>query len=154
MKLQETATTTQAAALLLPKHTGRFFKAGRKAFASGDADDLHQFRIAAKRFRYALEIFAPVYGTKLNARLESMKELQDLLGKLNDLVTARELLSKERKRSEIMQWISHSEKETRQSLEQYWQDVMNAPGEEESWKRYLSQFAARGSRQDRVLKSN
>ncbi len=105
MKLRDDISTAETAAQLLPAQVARFFKTGRKAFASGSIDDLHRFRIAAKQFRYSLEVFAPVYGAKLNVRLASLKELQDLMGKFNDLATARELVKEERHSAEAAAWL-------------------------------------------------
>jgi hypothetical protein len=54
--------------------------------------ELHQMRIAAKRLRYTLEIFAPVIGGVIPMAIERMKVLQDLLGDIHDLDVAAPLL--------------------------------------------------------------
>lgn len=46
--------------------------------------ELHEMRIAAKRLRYTLEIFAPIYGKRLDKPLKWMKEIQERLGCLHD----------------------------------------------------------------------
>lgn len=46
---------------------------------------LHQLRLAAKRLRYALEIFIPCLGSTARGRLyPTLEELQEHLGRIND----------------------------------------------------------------------
>lgn len=47
-------------------------------------DQLHQMRIAAKRLRYTLETFAPLYANQLKPSVQAVKMIQDLLGNLHD----------------------------------------------------------------------
>jgi CHAD domain-containing protein len=44
----------------------------------------HAMRIAAKRLRYRLEIFRPLYGNKIARAIRVTKRLQTLLGELHD----------------------------------------------------------------------
>lgn len=46
--------------------------------------ELHQMRIAAKRLRYVMEIFNPVYGGKLKPFIHTIRSLQDALGLMHD----------------------------------------------------------------------
>jgi len=53
----------------------------------------HELRIAFKKLRYALEFFAPILKRKrLAAYQASLSNIQDLLGTLNDQVTASRLI--------------------------------------------------------------
>lgn len=45
---------------------------------------LHDMRIAAKRLRYALELFAPCWGGETKAFAEEVAEMQGALGELHD----------------------------------------------------------------------
>lgn len=55
----------------------------------------HETRIAAKKLRYAIDIFAPVYPPKHTDRfISTLSVLQDELGTTNDRVIARQLLQK------------------------------------------------------------
>lgn len=58
-----------------------------------DDDTRHQLRIQVKKMRYAVEFFDGLYGSsKPKKRFGSaIEELQEALGKLNDLATARQL---------------------------------------------------------------
>jgi CHAD domain-containing protein len=58
----------------------------------------HKLRIAAKTLRYAIEFFASLFPGDKNtkrrqAALSSLKELQDALGALNDIVARENLMS-------------------------------------------------------------
>jgi len=46
--------------------------------------ELHQMRIAAKRFRYAMEVFAAWYPHNLKAELKAVRAVQEMLGDVHD----------------------------------------------------------------------
>jgi CHAD domain-containing protein len=50
----------------------------------GDAQTLHDMRIAAKRLRYVLELTSPTLGPAAAKGAREAKELQTLLGELHD----------------------------------------------------------------------
>lgn len=64
--------------------------------------ELHLMRIAAKRLRYSLEIFAPLYPDQLERTLEIMRAVQTGLGEIRDcdvwLAYLPQFLEKEKKR--------------------------------------------------------
>jgi len=81
----------------LPAMAAEFFEAGeRAADASAGADTLHQFRIKTKKFRYTLELFAPVYGATLDKRMRVLRNLQQRLGDINDYAASGRILKKYR----------------------------------------------------------
>ncbi len=45
---------------------------------------LHEMRIAAKRLRYSMEIFAPIYPDELSQPLQAARKSQQLLGDIHD----------------------------------------------------------------------
>ena len=45
---------------------------------------LHGMRIAARRLRYAMEVFAPLYSDRLKAVHDLLSEIQELLGDIHD----------------------------------------------------------------------
>lgn len=58
-----------------------------------DAQQRHRLRIHAKKLRYAAEFFTGLFAPAAVARYtKSLTALQDLLGRMNDIVTARNLL--------------------------------------------------------------
>jgi CHAD domain-containing protein len=68
-------------------------------FATAEAEldctrALHNIRLAAKRLRYAMEVFADAFGPAFRSELYPLvAELQEKLGTVNDHVTAREQYS-------------------------------------------------------------
>ncbi len=44
----------------------------------------HEMRICAKKLRYTMEIFAPMYNNKLTKEIENIKKYQDILGEMHD----------------------------------------------------------------------
>jgi len=68
----------------------------RPPFAS-----LHRIRILAKRLRYAAEAVAFVAGSQTATVAKAAERLQDVLGELNDAVSACRLLRRLRTRREL-----------------------------------------------------
>jgi CHAD domain-containing protein len=84
---------------MLPKLAAEFFDAGEAAAGPlADPKSLHKFRIRSKRFRYAMELFVPLYGPELDDRMKILKNLQTLLGAINDCVATKDLLEDFRKK--------------------------------------------------------
>jgi CHAD domain-containing protein len=54
------------------------------ALSPGASEAQHDLRIAAKRLRYVLEIFAPCLGGGAKAARDAAKRLQSVLGDLHD----------------------------------------------------------------------
>ena len=54
------------------------------SFDPGKPSDLHDMRIAAKRVRYILEVAEPVFGEPAGRGVKAMKQVQDVLGEIND----------------------------------------------------------------------
>ena len=48
------------------------------------ATELHAMRIEAKRLRYVMEIFAPLYGGKLKPFIKTVRSIQESLGNMHD----------------------------------------------------------------------
>jgi CHAD domain-containing protein len=47
-------------------------------------DRLHEVRVAIKKLRYALEVLRELKGSRAMARIRTLKEAQDLLGRMHD----------------------------------------------------------------------
>jgi CHAD domain-containing protein len=90
-------SVSENARRLLPPMIEDFFRAGRGAARPGSTHQrMHRLRLEAKRVRYTLELFEPVYGEKTRLILESLKELQDKLGAINDCATTIEMVRRNR----------------------------------------------------------
>lgn len=131
-------SVAQYARRTLPEYARAVFAAGRAAFEAGDAEALHEFRIAAKKFRYGLELFAPLYGPKFKKKLGQLKQLQDLLGTMNDLETARLLLENEPGAEEVVEELKRQSDSNRTEIARYWHDEL-AP-QEQAWVRYYGRI--------------
>ena len=84
-KLKDFATAVLSHQHARVKKHGRHFM--RLAFA-----DLHRLRIQVKRLRYASEFFLPLAPDRAADGLQSLADLQALLGRFNDDATAWKLL--------------------------------------------------------------
>jgi CHAD domain len=72
--------------------------------------ELHDMRIACKRLRYLLEIFACAFTTDLDPFLDEVKGLQDLLGEIHDRDVQVPMLE------DHLAWLAASEAEAAQRL--------------------------------------
>lgn len=74
----------------------RKVKKNGRHLAHLDDEPRHAVRIAAKKLRYGSEFFAPLFGhaKRRHAFIAALADLQDHLGDLNDIVTARILTAR------------------------------------------------------------
>jgi inorganic triphosphatase YgiF len=78
---------------VLHKRHRKAIKLGRK-FEQLSDQALHRLRISLKKLRYATEFFAALYGKEqTKAYLDSLRQLQDDLGHMNDLAVAETRLA-------------------------------------------------------------
>jgi hypothetical protein len=59
---------------------------------SSPPDEYHAARIEAKKLRYAVEFFAPLYGKRAERFVAAVKDLQEVLGDYQDATVAMETL--------------------------------------------------------------
>ena len=76
--------------MTLAETVAAFFAAGHAAARTADPAELHAFRIAAKRLRYAIEILSP--GGAGKRRLHRLRQVQKELGDMNDALVAAAFL--------------------------------------------------------------
>jgi len=77
----------------LEKRERKMRKLGNRASELTEAE-LHRLRIRAKNLRYAAEFFQNLYRRKAARRyIESVREIQDVLGTLNDAVVSHDLMA-------------------------------------------------------------
>jgi len=83
-----------ASGRMLDRHLMRVVKRGRK-MKNLDQSACHRLRIGLKKLRYAAEFYGPLYRKKAVKRyLGRVKQLQDLLGALNDVAQVRAVLGR------------------------------------------------------------
>jgi len=135
----------------MPRLVREYFKAGRKAMKPKTTwDEMHDFRLLTKRFRYTLELFRPVYGPGLDRRLESLRKLQQFLGEINDSVTAQGLIRKMEGLEEMRESLARRAEKKTAELRDYWPETFDKAGEMERWIDYLVRFADRPRRASTV----
>jgi CHAD domain-containing protein len=120
--------------LELPRLAGRFFKEGiRAADPKASAEQRHHFRIAAKKFRYTLELFAEFYGPAAAGWIKQVKEMQTVLGAINDCRTVLELLASMGGDSKLEARLK--KRQQRKSLEfrRAWEKNFGAAEEAKQW---------------------
>ena len=140
MKWKTARGMIENAQSVLPKLVEKYFKAGRKA-ADGkrSADELHQFRIRTKRFRYTLELFVPAYGDRLDPELEPVRELQKVLGKIHDYHVIEQMLEGQKA---LQTNLRRREKKKLKEFHEQW-TKFDSKGELKRWKKLLSASSAR-----------
>lgn len=121
----------------LPEAAREFYALGREA-ASGLATpaELHAFRLAAKRFRYTLEVFLPLYGPGLEARLEQVRKIQSLLGDRQDCAVLAERL-RGTGHDEVLHRLTDHGRALEEKFLKFWREKFDAPGAEAATIRYL-----------------
>ena len=141
---------TENARTVLPVLASRYFGDGRRLLATdAPAEELHQFRLATKRFRYTLEFFRGLYGPSLDKRLSAVRQIQNHLGSMNDCTTTRDLLAKSfprKGRRQFAAFLAAQEKDHADAFRRYWIESFDAPGQEKKWLDYLIHFAGRRRR--------
>jgi len=130
-------TAHQAAAELLPELAKEFFDRGKQA---ADEGELHQFRAAARKFRYTLELFATLYGPALGAWLERIRRVQALAGSIDDCASVRKRVAVGGDDVDTT-----LEKRQRQGVEEFqreWTQGFASPAQAREWIHYLQYFSA------------
>jgi CHAD domain-containing protein len=130
----------------LPALVAQYFALVRKLLAKNPSPpELHRLRLATKRLRYTLELFRPCYGPGLEARIAGLRELQQLLGEVNDSSAARRLLAEAMResaqRARVETFLDERAAEKAQDFRKHWVEVFDAAGREQWWTGYLERQA-------------
>jgi hypothetical protein len=131
----------------LPRLASEFFSLGREASGPDSTPvQLHAFRLAAKRLRYTLELFLPMYGPALERRLEQVRKIQGMLGDRQDRAVLSARLRKRDAGSGAYRALLDKLEAEGRALEgkfrRYWRETFDAPGAETRWLRYLGRRPA------------
>lgn len=146
MKWDDEAGVAANARSELPKLALAFFAQVREVLAGNPRPArLHPLRVSGKRLRYSLDLFRPCYGPGLGERIDALKQVQDLLGQVNDLVASLALIRKSmrpsRLRSQVERFAGRRAAEKAKEFRGHWQREFDAPGREEWWTGYLAREA-------------
>jgi CHAD domain-containing protein len=127
----------------LPRMARDFFKKGKKAAGTkASIEELHHFRISAKKFRYTLELLACVYDAPIERLQEPMKQTQALLGEINDIATVQQMVLHHKGAHGIEQWLEKRQQRRIEEFRRYWKEQFGAPETAAEWIARLSHSAA------------
>ena len=132
------AVAGQVAQHILPRMTKDFLGHGNEASQAGTAaQKLHRFRIAAKKFRYTLELFAPLYTPRLTELLGAIRRVQTLLGEINDCAMVREILSHYHGTKKLTNLLKKRQSSKIDEFRRYWQKAFGNREQIRAWIEYL-----------------
>ena len=138
-------TPEENASQKLPPLARAYFRAGRALLAAkATPGALHKFRLDTKHFRYTLEMFQPCYGPGLEERLSLLRNIQDLLGEINDCATTQKLLGTQP--VGVSRFLERRMVLKARALRMFWQQVFDGAGQESWWTNYLARFARKPRR--------
>jgi CHAD domain-containing protein len=114
---------------ILPDMMAEHFRRGKAATGRKmPAHKIHRFRIAAKNFRYTLDVFAPLYPHALPPLIDRLKDVQTLLGDINDCATARRIVKEEAVCKGVLPALKErQQKKTKEFRDQYAAEFSSAP---------------------------
>ena len=130
----------------LPRLAAEFFSQVSAALAGEpDAEQLHRVRLAAKHIRYTLELFRPCYGPALEERIGRLRELQQVLGEINDCAVTRRLVMNGARpspqRAKAGKFLAARLGQKTTELRQKWAEGLGNAAEQQRWIQYLSTSA-------------
>ena len=132
----QTQSLPEFARTLLHKRYRRLRKEGRQ-FRDLTPQARHELRISLKKLRYSAEFFRSLYGKKrVKCFLEKLKQLQDGLGHLNDVVVSQSLMKELLDQSQdpqrkaelslaagvIVGWYGHANLANEKKIQEAWRD--------------------------------
>jgi hypothetical protein len=106
-------------------------------------EELHAFRLKTKRLRYTLELFRPCYSAALEQRLELLREIQTVLGDLNDCAAAQRIAAdtlpaNSRRLAQVKRFLRVRGDRLAAAFRKHWKEKFDASGREEWWVSYLA----------------
>jgi CHAD domain-containing protein len=118
----------------LHRATRNFSRLGGNAVESQSPTALHRFRIAAKHYRYTLELLAPIIGRRRAARhLSMMKEVQSRLGNVNDCETVRVLAADWNLGKDVNRFLRMKERRQMEKFRDLWNAQFADPKQARRW---------------------
>ena len=136
------APTLLESAMVPPRNALKdFFRAGRRAIGHEDEERLHALRLAGKRLRYTIELLTPLLDASTPGRLRELKQVQEVLGAINDCATARLLVND----AAFHEWLAAEQTRRIEQFEECWRVRFGVLGAWESWWLFLGPALDRSS---------
>lgn len=102
-------TAGEAGRKVISKNIHEFCDLSESLLNPFNQEKLHQLRIAAKRLRYAIELFAVCWGEQILPFANKISDMQDYLGELHDndlwIVNLSRRLNKKKKKQRTDFWL-------------------------------------------------
>ncbi len=132
------AGVKENAALRLPEIADAYFIAGDGLFTGAQTpEELHEFRLKTKHFRYTLELFEEQYGFRFSLLMKRLKPVQDALGDINDAATALHWMQ-DGESGAAREYLTARIEDKSKAFEKYWRSAFQKKGERERWAAVLS----------------
>ncbi len=136
-------TVEYSAQRILPRVARNFYVCGQHAACEKkDEKELHSFRIAAKNFRYTLDLFAPVYGPSTKGLTQQLKGVQTLLGEITDCAAVRRMVSRSKGGREILAALKKRQRKKIEKFRQDWTAAFASPEALRQWTDSLHHLAS------------
>jgi CHAD domain-containing protein len=145
--LEETATAN--AKQVLPGLLEDYCGEGQKlAVEDVKVARLHGLRLRGKHLRYALEVFRPVYGQRMDDLLDSLKGSQTDLGEISDCTATISWLKEKKiiqsaEGQHLKSYLEYRAAKGARQFTVFWSDHWGLPAFREHWIRYLAVYAGR-----------
>jgi CHAD domain-containing protein len=122
------------AAARLPKMAKQFLAGGDDAVGKKtSAEELHHYRIQAKKFRYTLEIFQPALGAPAREWLNRLKKVQSLLGDIHDYQMVREVVADLGSDAELEAWLKKRQRKRTREFRKEWEASFSDQAARRHW---------------------
>ena len=129
----------------LPAMAAEFFELGNRAgHTKASPKELQRFFNASGKFRYSLELFAPLYAPSLGPALEKIKTTQRMFGDIHDCETVRTMIADYKGSAGIIAWLSKRQRKKIREFQAYWSESLGTESAILSWTDLLSHPAKDG----------
>ncbi len=139
---QQLPAPAPATAHAVVRAARRLFK---RAAKPDNAQRLHRIRIAAKKLRYTIELVAPDHP-----RMEAIKRLQSMLGRINDYETAQAIVQEEAKSKPVCDQLARKQAKRIQEFHRYWATLFRDPATQREWIREFTAIHSRNVSDERT----
>jgi|SRR6185437_10037868 len=143
----ETETAAANARHMLPALLEQFCKAGERMARGGfDPVSLHALRLEGKHLRYALELFRPIYGRRMDDLIAAFKDTQTRLGDISDATATTAWLKNQDihrtpEAQQLQVFLHQRARKLSAQFVEYWRDHWGLPAFRQQWVHYLARYA-------------
>jgi len=124
----------EAAKRALPPMAKEYFERGKDAAdPNRTEEELHAFRIAVKRLRYTLDLFAPLHGASLNGLRQQLRGVQTLLGGISDCATVRRMAARRGENEAVEEALARRQRRKTAEFRQHWAGVFSSTATVRFW---------------------